>query len=111
MKALLTVRRDRKEWLLTEGDPLRLVGGDHMVQGRHARTALLIFTQLASGRPQSKVWGGEGYRGVVDSGLRSVVLVLPKAALRTETDSPLLLLVNLPSGNLCLKIINNLKLK
>mgnify|MGYP006996464990 CR=1 FL=1 len=60
MKALLTLRRDGKEWLLIEGDPLGLVGGDHMVQGRHARKVLGIFTLQASGRPQSDVWGWVG---------------------------------------------------
>lgn len=58
MKALLTLRRDREKWLLIEGDPLGLVGSDHMVQGRHARKALVIFTLLASGRPQSNAWAG-----------------------------------------------------
>lgn len=60
MEVLLTLRRDRKERLLIERDPLRLVGSDHMVQGRHARKVLVIFTLLASGRPQSNAWGGVG---------------------------------------------------
>ena len=58
MKALLTLRRDRKEWILTERDPLRLLGSDDMVQGRHARKVLVIFTVLTTSRPRSNVWGG-----------------------------------------------------
>ena len=73
MKALLTLRRDGKEWLLIEGDPLGLVGGDHMVQGRHARKVLGIFTLQASGRPQSDVWGWVGVWEHSGVGLGSVV--------------------------------------
>lgn len=70
------LRRDRKEWLLIEGDPLRLVGGDHMIQGRHAREALVIFTLLTQADP--RVMSGVGE----DVGLGSVGVVLPKAAIR-----------------------------
>lgn len=83
------------------------MGSDHMVQGRHARKALVIFALLASGRPQSNAWGGYSYGSVADLGLGSIPLVLQKAALRIYTDQPLLLLVNLSSTKSVLKNNNN----
>lgn len=105
MKALLTLRRDGKEWLLIEGDPLGLVGGDHMVQGRHARKVLGIFTLRASGRPQSNVWGWVGVWKPSGCGPGVCRGVSRRAARRTRTEQPLLLLANLPSRNLFKKII------
>lgn len=57
MKTLLTLGSDREDQFFIKGDPLGLVGGYHMVQGRHAKT-LVIFTLQSSGTPQSDGWGG-----------------------------------------------------
>lgn len=71
------------------------MGSDHMVQGRHAKKALVIFTLLTSYGPQNNVWGrggGQRYRG------------LRRAGLRMQTDEFFLHLITLPSENMFKKL-------
>lgn len=68
---VLTLWRGREQGFFTEGDPLWLVGSDDMVQGRHAKRMLLIFTLLTSSRPQKDVWGEQG-SSTASLGLQSI---------------------------------------
>lgn len=82
---VLTLWRGGEQWLFTEGDPLWLVGGDDMVQGRHAKRMLLIFTLLTSSRPQKDVWGEQGSTASLSP--QSVTDVLWRAAQRQDWSS------------------------
>lgn len=73
MKTLLTLRRDGKEWLLIEGDPLGLVGGDHMVRVVMLGRCWASSHCRPQADPQSNVWGWVGSGSPVDVGLGSVV--------------------------------------
>lgn len=68
---VLTLWRGGEQGFFTEGDPLWLVGSDDMVQGRHAKRMLLIFTLLTSSRPQKDVWGEQG-SSTASLGLQSI---------------------------------------